>query len=114
MPAGTVENRPASVLRHPPTRGYTVIRHLIVCLVLLLLLHGAAGAELTLEDMDAEGGIPALMTTYFRAFNAADETGLRMFLGNHRDATSLARTPLDQRVERQLQFREMFGEIGGN
>ena len=88
-----------------------MIRRLFICTVLLLCLHGLARAELTLEGMEAEGGIPALAATYLRAFNAADEDALRAFLGEYRDATSLARTPLETRVSRQAQMRGMVGAL---
>ena len=88
-----------------------MFRRLLICTILLLCLHGLARAELSLEQMEAEGGIPALAATYLRAFNAADEDALRAFLGDYRDATSLARTPLEVRVGRQLQMHGMVGSL---
>ena len=65
-----------------------MFRRLLICTILLLCLHGLARAELTMEQMESEGGIPALAAIYLRAFNAGDEAALRAFLGEYRDATS--------------------------
>ena len=88
-----------------------MIRRMLICLFLLVVVHTVARAQPTLEEMDAEGGIAAVVAEYLRSFNAEDEPGLRAWLGRHRDATSLERTPLDQRVARQLQLRGMLGVL---
>jgi CubicO group peptidase (beta-lactamase class C family) len=84
---------------------------MLVCLVLLVLVHAVSRAELTLDEMEASGGIPGVVAGYLRAFNAQDERQIRAFLGRHRDAVSLERTPLDARVARQVQMWGMLGEL---
>jgi CubicO group peptidase (beta-lactamase class C family) len=91
--------------------GLSMFRRLLICTILLLCLHGLTRAELTLQEMETESGIPALVATYLRAFNAADEDALRAFLSEYRDATSLARTPVETRVSRQLQMHGLIGTL---
>lgn len=87
------------------------MRRLFFCALLLLLIHGVATADLTVEELGAEGPLAAAVAEYLRAFNAADEEALSAFIRTRRDETSLARTPLATRVERQLQMRGMTGPL---
>jgi CubicO group peptidase (beta-lactamase class C family) len=88
-----------------------MLKRIVICTVLLLVVHAVAKANVTLEQMEAEGGIPALVAVYLQAFNTEDEPGMRSFLGRHRDEESLSRTPLDSRVSRQQQMRGMLGPL---
>jgi CubicO group peptidase (beta-lactamase class C family) len=97
--------------RRMDNRRFNVLRRMLICLVLLVLVHSVSRAEVTLEDLEASGGIPEVVAGYLRAFNAQDEPGMRAFLGRHRDAESLERTPLDDRVTRQIQMWGMLGEL---
>ena len=100
------------LLRGPIESGDgLMLRRIVICTVLLLVVHAIAKADLTLEQMEAEGGIPALVAVYLEAFNTEDEPGMRAFLGRHRDEESLSRTPLDTRVSRQQQMRGMLGRL---
>jgi len=92
-------------------RRFIVLRRMLICLVLLVLVHSVSRAEVTLEDLEASGGIPEVVAGYLRAFNDQDEPGIRAFLGRHRDAESLERTSLDDRVARQIQMWGMLGEL---
>jgi len=63
------------------------------------------------DDAPASQDIETVAVQYLSAYNASDENALRAFISEHRDATSLERTPIETRVARQLQMRGMTGAL---
>jgi CubicO group peptidase (beta-lactamase class C family) len=80
-------------------------------LVALLAPRALESAEISAEELRGHGPLANAAADYLEAFNANDPAALREFLGSARDEESLRRTPVEARLARQQQFREMLGPL---
>jgi D-alanyl-D-alanine carboxypeptidase len=85
------------------------MRPLVQFLLVLSLARPAAASDL--EALRTGDWLAGALAEYLAALIAEDEAGLHAFVTTWRDDTSLARTPADARVARQLQFRGMLGAV---
>lgn len=86
-------------------------RFLRLSIVLLVVAAARTAPASELETLREGGWLARAAADYLVAFAAGDEGGLRDYVTTYRDATSLARTPPDARVARQLRFGSMLGAI---